>query len=119
MQRLYAMFPDRGPGLGLLVLRLELCLLVLLDPHGMPLAVGGPWPMRVMWCAATLLACGWLTPLAVLVAATLTLLRLPEMLAWAVLVHALALLLLGPGAYSIDARMFGRRVLHRGAPPKE
>jgi len=115
MQRLYSMFPDRGPGLGLLLLRVDVALVMLIDPQGAWLLFGGPWPMRVAWGAAVLLACGWLTPLALALGVLLTLGRLPEPGGWAVLVLLLGALLLGPGAYSLDAHFYGRRVLRR--PP--
>lgn len=108
MQRLFVMFPDRGTGLGLLWLRL--CLAGAVCAPG--LNAGGV----VVLCSfgVTLLLLGWLTPLSAVLAcaglwlqgATLPLLALP-----------LALLLLGPGAYSLDARQFGRRLLGRRAPP--
>ena len=98
MQRLFVMFPDRGPGLGLLWLRL--CLAGALCAPG--LHDGG----LVVLCAlgVALLLLGWLTPLS-------------AMLACAGLWLPLALLLLGPGAYSLDARQFGRRRLGRRPPP--
>ncbi|HDS0950866.1 TPA: hypothetical protein QDZ34_003319 [Stenotrophomonas maltophilia] len=108
MQRLFVMFPDRGPGLGLLWLRL--CLAA-------ALCTPGAWAgvvMAVCALAVGLLLLGWLTPLSAVLAcvglwlqgAPLPLLLLP-----------LALLLLGPGAYSLDARQFGRRLLGRRPPP--
>ncbi|KRG43324.1 hypothetical protein ARC20_00935 [Stenotrophomonas panacihumi] len=117
MQRLYSMFPDRGPGLGLLLLRVDAALVMLLDPQGGWLAGVGPWPMRVAWGAAVLLACGWLTPLALVLGLLVTIARLPEPAGWAVLLLLLSVLLLGPGAYSLDAHLYGRRVLRR--PPRE
>lgn len=114
MQRLYAMFPDRGPGIGLLLLRVELALLVLLDPHGAWLAPPAGWPMQAMWGAALLLACGALTPLALLLAVVLTAARLPEPMALLLLGLMLSVFLLGPGAYSLDARLFGRRLVREG-----
>ena len=108
MQRLFVMFPDRGPGLGLLWLRL--CLAGALCTPGLQPGV------LVVLCAlgVALLVLGWLTPLSAMLAcvglwlqgAAVPLLALP-----------LALLLLGPGAYSLDARQFGRRLLARRPPP--
>ncbi|MDG2524141.1 hypothetical protein P6166_02055 [Stenotrophomonas sp. HITSZ_GD] len=116
MQRLYAMFPDRGPGLGLLLLRLDAAMVMVLDPQGAGWISGGPWPMRAAWAVALLLACGWLTPVALALGLLLTLARLPEPAAGAVLMLLLGVMLLGPGAYSLDARLYGRRVLRR--PPR-
>lgn len=113
MQRLFVMFPDRAPGVGLLWIRL--CL---------GAALCWPWPAAAwaQWMAASgtlLLVLGGLTPLAV-VLATLALLGSGSHVALVML--PACLLLLGPGAYSLDACLFGRRVLvaARGAaPPKE
>ena len=108
MQRLFVMFPDRGPGLGLLWLRL--CLAGALCAPG--LHDGG----LVVLCAlgVALLVLGWLTPLSAgLACAGLWL----QDAALPLLVLPLALLLLGPGAYSLDARQFGRRRLGRRPPP--
>lgn len=107
MQRLFVMFPDRAPGLGLLVLRLGLGA-GLLTAHGPSCG----WLSGMAWAAALLLCAGWLTPLAALAAATALLLG--ATVHWGLLCVPLALLLLGPGAYSVDARRFGRRVLHKG-----
>lgn len=116
MQRLYAMFPDRGPGVGLLILRIAVGLMLLLGPQGQLLTLQGPWAMVGAWLAAVLVALGLLMPPALLMAMLLTLLRLPEPLAFCVLMHCAALALLGPGAYSLDAQLFGRRVV---TPSKE
>ena len=113
MQRLFVMFPDRAPGIGLLWIRL--CL---------GAALCWPWPAAAwtQWMvasAALLLVLGGLTPLAVLLA-MLALLASASNVALGLL--PACLLLLGPGAYSLDACLFGRRVLvaaRRAPPPKE
>jgi len=113
MQRLFVMFPDRAPGIGLLWLRVYLAA-ALCWP--LPQAGWHPW---VAAAGGVLLLLGGLTPVAVLLAIAalwsdgrgLALVLLPG-----------CLLLLGPGAYSLDACLFGRRVLvaeRGGPPPKE
>ncbi|HEL3779792.1 MULTISPECIES: hypothetical protein [Stenotrophomonas] len=108
MQRLFVMFPDRAPGIGLLWLRL--CVAAALC---MPAPHAGEWSIPGLVVAA-MLALGALTPLAA-VLATLGLYLLAQ--PWALAPLPLALLLLGPGAYSLDARLFGRRLLGRRPPP--
>lgn len=108
MQRLFVMFPDRGPGLGLLWLRL--CLSAALFSPGMQ---GGGWSALCL-LAMAMLALGVLTPLAAVMAAV-GLSTLPG--PWPLALLPLALLVLGPGAYSLDARLFGRRVIGRRPPP--
>ncbi|MGF6416594.1 hypothetical protein ABH900_000055 [Stenotrophomonas sp. AN71] len=108
MQRLFVMFPDRGPGLGLLWLRL--CVAAALCTPG---AHAG-WLTVLCLLAVTMLLLGALMPLAAaLAAAGLFAQDLP----WPLVLMPLALLVLGPGAYSLDARVFGRRVLGRRPPP--
>ncbi|PZS71644.1 hypothetical protein [Stenotrophomonas maltophilia] len=108
MQRLFVMFPDRGPGLGLLWLRL--CVAAALCGPGMP----GGWLSALCLLAVAMLALGVLTPLAaVMTAVGLSTLPGP----WPLALLPLALLVLGPGAYSLDARLFGRRVIGRRPPP--
>lgn len=119
MQRLFVMFPDRAPGIGLLMLRLTLCAALWTLPGPAP---AGSLAASIA-CAGLLLAGMW-TPLAVLLSLTLLGLHPVTHAAWLPL--PVAMLLLGPGAYSWDARRFGRRVLLKQpgpdagpSPPKE
>lgn len=102
MQRLYVMFPDRAPGIGLLWMRL--CLAA-----GLCLSIGDdPWHTATSLLASALVAAGWLTLFAVLLATGVMLWSGPVT---ALILLPLGLLLLGPGAYSFDACSFGRRVI--------
>lgn len=105
------MFPEGGPGAGLLLLRLSVALPLLLHPSGGPL-------MQVMLALPAIGLClGVLTPLLAVVCGLFSFYdflhlggaTLPE--AGVQLLAAGALALLGPGAHSLDARWFGRRVI--------
>jgi uncharacterized membrane protein YphA (DoxX/SURF4 family) len=125
LQRLFAMFPTGSPGAGLLVLRLVLAMSLVV--HGAA-CIGGDSSLGTSAVAVTaaltaaLLLIGLVTPFAGVVAAVLGIgtamgwLPAPtpnafEVWLTAVLVVsvAAAIALLGPGAFSLDAALFGRR----------
>lgn len=126
MQRLFTTFPSGAPGFGLLLLRLAVAV-VLAEHAGACLfdvgASSGAWIVGVLAAAAAaLLALGFLTPLsgvaAVVIAAGLALGVLPSpsrsafgvgATTFAVTLAAAALAFLGPGGFSVDAALFGRR----------
>lgn len=107
-------FPDGASGIGLVLLRISvlLSLCEIYNPAGAGLL------LTLLWGAtALLLASGFLTPLAAAACLVWSAGCLassprpdPVWLGGAAL-SALALGLLGPGAYSADARLFGRRRL--------
>ena len=108
------MFPAHGPGAGLVLLRFGLAVALLARtpyPDG---------PMSIGWAAAAVcalaLGLGSLTPISAAIAALILVGGSLSSVAAnvdgvALAVIATALALLGPGAYSLDARLFGRRVV--------
>lgn len=109
------MFPAGLPGLALLLLRASVAAPVLLDGCAHPRGLSA-WMLgaRLLLCMA--LSVGFLTPIAA------SLVLMCHLLAWSnlhggaglqsiVVLDALVLALIGPGAYSIDARRFGRRLV--------
>lgn len=124
MQRLFSTFPNRWPGLGILLLRCTLGSAVIIrsvdwlntNPahnwHGLTLAT-------LAIVAGSLLIAGLLTPLACILliiccaidaVARTTGSDQPSTGALIqIIVVALAIALLGPGAFSFDSRLFGRR----------
>jgi hypothetical protein len=136
LQRLFSTFPAGWPGIGLLVLRLAVgcaavvaggvCLWGDAGPLAVRLAIG----VLLAASGASLLA-GFLTPFAAVVigscacALGLSLVPVPPTVfadhAATVLVVmvAVAIALLGPGAYSLDSHLFGRREIVVVARPRE
>jgi hypothetical protein len=111
------MFPAGLPGLALLLLRLSVAALLFIDQAGNLLLPAPGWLLIISIVAALAVSLGILTPLfAVLsgLAKIFALVGLAQILAPLVvlaLLLAAALAMLGPGAYSVDAKMFGRRVV--------
>lgn len=115
MLRHFSIFPAGGPGVALLLLRASVALEAL---YRVSIAAATPAHPALFWtaCAAAVALCfGLWTPLTALAAFSIQLLDLITEGLHADLVAAsvnpVALFLLGPGAYSIDARLFGRRVI--------
>lgn len=124
MQRLFSTFPGGRPGVGLLLLRSAVG--VALGVEGIVWLAGRSSETWV-WAAGplalatgALLLMGFLTPVASLFAALgctgAAWMELPSSLATVcapaplfLAVMAVAVFLLGPGAYSLDSRWFGRR----------
>lgn len=100
----------------MLALRVSVGLALLAEVFA-PLRPVSVWLQAAAIFASVLLSLGWLTPLAAVVGLAI------HVVAWAqlgwpavtalvvIVLDALALCLLGPGAYSIDSYRFGRRVL--------
>jgi hypothetical protein len=122
MQRLFTMFPAGAAGLALALLRLSVtgCLLL----HFLAEApAGSAWRLLSLGIISIFLLIGMATPVAGLIAAGIELmsvfypLRLGTFVSAEILtggihaIQALSLALIGPGAFSVDARLFGRRVL--------
>lgn len=115
MQRLYAMFPQGGPGAGLMLLRGALAILVIAwePPAWTALGPGLHLVLQIVLVAG--LGLGVLTSGFCLLCGVAGVLALlppqPQAWPWAplVLADAFALAFLGPGAYSLDARLYGRR----------
>jgi uncharacterized membrane protein YphA (DoxX/SURF4 family) len=126
LQRFFSTFPAGKPGAGLLILRISLGITILLHSgvyltgaagHSGWTVIAGPAGIA----GSLLLLIGFLTPLVSVsvclgaIFASLSHLQSPtdmhniDLSAICCILVAAALAFLGPGAFSLDARMFGRR----------
>jgi putative oxidoreductase len=122
MQRLFSTFPNGWPGSGLLVLRVSCGASLLL----VGTAKLGGWPVdAVLWMrllgalTAVFILAGLCTPIAASCQAILqgVLAAAVDAFASTHLIYALvavSLVMLGPGAWSIDARIYGRKRIDLG-----
>ena len=125
LQRLFSTFPAGWPGLGLLLLRLAAACTSVVSGVQWLVTSGSSNDLRVlgvlMLGGAALLLAGFLTPVA---AATIAIAQAATALGWiatdtggspglqsALLpaVVSTSVVLLGPGAFALDAHLFGRR----------
>jgi uncharacterized membrane protein YphA (DoxX/SURF4 family) len=126
LQKLFSTFPEGWPGLGLILMRLAVALSAIVQGIGTLIesptqifswAIG---PLEIL--VGTALLIGFLTPIA---GAAASLGNLAIGVSWFLtsgenahdkavaaiylVVMSIAITLLGPGAFSLDARLFGRR----------
>jgi uncharacterized membrane protein YphA (DoxX/SURF4 family) len=116
MQRLFSTFPNSAPGAGLLLLRLCAGVQLILErlQHAFNYTA---WTAQGLGFAqlltGSLLILGWWTPAASACAALLGIALALSDNRWELHIAqvgiALALVALGPGAWSIDARLYGRK----------
>jgi uncharacterized membrane protein YphA (DoxX/SURF4 family) len=115
LQRLFSTFPGSWPGLGLVILRLTLGAAsfgAVVDPLSAYGSTAAQWAAPVIGALAACLAVGWATPIVSALLAFATWLCGRD-LAWPILLALgggnASLTLLGPGAWSLDAWLYGRR----------
>jgi hypothetical protein len=119
MKRLFGAFPDRGAGVALVILRLTVAAALVSSARFCP-GSEAEVLLALSRIAAVLIVVGWYTPLAaasgVLISlCTFWVCREPGVNALMV-ATLIAIGLLGAGAYSVDARLYGRRRLVIGRP---
>jgi hypothetical protein len=116
VQRLFSMFPSGLPGIALLLLRISVAFPVLIHCYARHEAMA-IMVLAIFLVLAITLIVGFVTPIVAFMAMAIQLAG-----PWGMgvsstgfvtisILNALALMLLGPGAYSLDALRFGRRVV--------
>jgi len=113
--RLFSVFPTGAPGIALLILRISLAAAILASSFDVIKPAVLPLVCLALGVQSLLLCLGLLTPIVSIIACASELTALfitghtdVRFIALSSL-NAAAIALLGPGAYSLDARLFGRR----------
>ena len=109
LQRFFSAFPDRWRGFALLLLRVLVAVSVIVRTiaYLRTAETLAGWSIVVLLLAsAACLLLGFATPVAAVLIGLTSLYPLQDL---EIVVLATVIALLGPGAFSIDARMFGRR----------
>jgi putative oxidoreductase len=116
MQRLFSTFPNSWPGLGLLILRIAagLSLAAVMHVAGDLAGTASLFARCVVGGVAVLTCIGLWTPLAAVAGSAIQIIVsiLGHRFELSLVVFAavgLSLAMLGPGAWSFDARLFGRK----------
>jgi len=115
MQRLFSTFPNSWPGGGLLLLRIAAAVATILCAFGAPLQdLSGKVFQVIASTTGALLLIGLWTPVAGLLQVCVELTGCfghdtPGVSQLLLSVLGLSLSMTGPGAWSIDARLFGRK----------
>jgi hypothetical protein len=124
MQRLFSMFPSGTAGAGLVILRVCSAAVLLVDARAHPLEGKSIWLLLLFVIMSGTLCIGLLTPYAAAIGCLIELTAVWDadaQVAFHSMVAALniaAVGMLGPGAYSLDARLFGRRLISFSAGRK-
>jgi hypothetical protein len=111
------MYPSGRPGIALVILRVCSVSMLLLHACRYGPIVSLTWPMPVLLLVASALCAGIGTTIACImycaveIGFALTATGFDASVLILSIPVAIALALLGPGAYSLDARVFGRRVI--------
>jgi uncharacterized membrane protein YphA (DoxX/SURF4 family) len=110
------MFPQAATSGGLVLLRISVAATLHLDALGQLVRATPAWYLAVLWLCSAALVAGFITPLFAAAAVVIELIVFagsepPSFWPAIAALNALALALLGPGGYSVDARLFGRRTV--------
>ena len=116
MAQRFRMFPEAATSFGLVLLRLSVAATLHLDPFGELVPARPDWYFVALCVCSGALGVGFLTPLFATMAVVVESIafvgvRGESLVPAVAAVTAATLALLGPGAYSLDARLFGRRTV--------
>jgi uncharacterized membrane protein YphA (DoxX/SURF4 family) len=116
MQRLFSMFPQGGPGIALLLLRVSVAGITVFRLWTHYGALGPYWVLLGVVVLALALCVGVLTPIVSVLICLVAVFSMVQghgdvLVDISIILNAVALALLGPGAYSVDAWLYGRRVV--------
>jgi hypothetical protein len=111
------MFPTGAAGVALVLLRVSVSILLLTNVVASEDPIVHMWELAGLGLLGVSLCLGVFTPVASILACFIELAALSDLKGAGVtplivsILLAASLAMLGPGAYSVDARMFGRRLV--------